>query len=672
MKEEYKEIVLKLSPEDLQSFKNDDEDSMSQRGIETLGQNKTLLSIFKRKSNEKKGAKLPYAAKLPLTALQAPTFDFLDEIIGSGTKLLGGDYKSSRDIVRGATKSFQEENPITSLLSQLGATLPAFLVNPPAALAKTGQTLGKFALKRPKTTLMGTGAGTGFVSGLGASEAETPYGLLSDATISAGIGSVATPLLYGLGSTLSKIPQSRFTSRSPELVAKSKILEAVKRDEMTIPQLLEGMKSKQNILGVSGGRNLEDLLDVTASLPSITKQRVEDLKRNYAGGLKERLTANIKEELNPTDLDFTKVVQQQGLERKAIVDPLYDEFRKFSFEVPDNSALEKILERTKSFQRTAKQKADKEGRIFTLDPEVAKFDRVSATDIDYLKRSIDSAIGKNLRSGDMDEVRIDMDLKKELLDIIDQQTEVGGTSAYKAARDAFASQVAKQTHLKNGREFFSNNKVDATDLQLYFDTLNEGEKQLFKLGAYETIRRRLGKNVGKRNLIQARSAELGGEEEVADKLKVLFKTDESWEKFVNNIDTEATNAKIKNIGRGSRTLPRQEEASDLARQANDLLVGTTLVKAGQPQAALPILAKQPFIRNLLNQASTPQNVRDEIGKLLTLQGAGKDFAFMKNIESNLTKKLEEERLRRMLASNLANLTLLPQSNIGALTGSENQ
>jgi hypothetical protein len=407
-------------------------------------------------------------------------------------------------------------------------------------------------------------------------------------------------------------------------------------------------------------------------LPGITKQRVEDLKRNYAGGLKERLTANIKEELNPTDLDFAKVVQQQGLERKAIVDPLYDEFRKFSFEVPDNSDLEKILERTKSFQRTAKQKADKEGRTFTLDPEVAKFDRVSATDVDYLKRSIDSAIGKNLRSGDMDEVRIDMDLKKELLDIIDQQTEVGGTSTYKAARDAYASQVAKQTHLKNGREFFSNNKVDSTDLQMYFDTLNEGEKQLFKLGAYETIRRKLGKNVGKRDLIRARSPELGGEEEVADKLKVLFKTDESWANFVNNINTEATNAKIKNVGRGSRTQPRQEEASDLARQANDLLVGTTLVKAGQPQAALPILARQPFIRNLLSQASTPQNVRDEIGKLLTLQGAGKDFAFMKNIESNFTKKLEEEQLRRMLASNLANLTLLPQSNIGAFTGSENQ
>ena len=164
-----------------------DVESLSTDGVRKLQSNKTVFSKFRTLAKEQgktdalemkvsdvfkeEGAKLPTFVRGAASALQGPTFEFGDEIFGGGAKALGKDYKKFRDMYRGAATSFAEENPITSLASQILLSLPVGGVAPRVGMVA----------RNPTISSIGTGAGFGAASGIGGSEEKTLSGIAKDA-----------------------------------------------------------------------------------------------------------------------------------------------------------------------------------------------------------------------------------------------------------------------------------------------------------------------------------------------------------------------------------------------------------------------------------------------------------------------------------------------------------
>lgn len=126
-------------------------------------------------------------------AAQGASFGFADEVVGLGHALFGSKdyagqrYKQNRDEYRAADKRAQEANPLTYGAGGLAGGIATSFV-PGLGIAK-GAGLAKTALSAGKM---------GFVSGLGASEAEDVPGQLLDAGGSALISAGTAGLLKGV------------------------------------------------------------------------------------------------------------------------------------------------------------------------------------------------------------------------------------------------------------------------------------------------------------------------------------------------------------------------------------------------------------------------------------------------------------------------------------------
>ena len=117
--------------------------------------------------------------------------------------------------------------------------------------------------------------------------------------------------------------------------------------------------------------------------------------------------------------------------------------------------------------------------------------------------------------------------------------------------------------------------------------------------------------------MDARDAGAGGQEEVADKLRVLFKTDKSWKDFVKRTEFEYTQTtELSRLGEGTKTMPRESFAEDMADQSRDIVQGVSLaglgLKTGDPMTAI---ASVPLLKES-NKTFTPSAVRDELGNIM--------------------------------------------------------
>ena len=367
--------------------------------------------------------------------------------------------------------------------------------------------------------------------------------------------------------------------------------------------------------------------------------------------------------VNPNRLTYTDFIADKMAQRKRIADPLYAKLRTFNFEVDKNPELENVLTRSQKYFKDAADLAQLDGRTFTLSPDVAAFDQVNAGELDTLKRTLDDAISKAYNSEKTKtKGRSLQQLKNDLVDAVDKLTMEGDESAYKTARDAYAKESSFITQAEQGREFFRSNKIDSTDTQLYFDSLTNPEKEAFRLGAFESIKRRAGDRAGKTYLMNARSAEAGGQEEVADKLKVLFRSDDAWKKFVERAEFEYKSNELSRLGKGSPTAPRESFIDDMADQGAELSQGlagmTYSAKTGDPTTTLMGLAN---LKNLTTRTFTPTTVRDELGKLLTAKKSDFPSLGLDNIEQRVLDRQEQDTINRILRAQRFNLLNNPYS-----------
>lgn len=332
-----------------------------------------------------------------LTALQGPTFNYLDELYGAVSAPftavqqgipLGQAYEQGRDVVRGQTESFEQESPFTAAGLQLGASLPMGMVKAPAAIgravmpaitralptvAPTVQAAGRYMTAAPGAgTAMGlgqrtaqaagSGAGYGFISGLGASNESDAIDILNDAArsslIGGTLGGVSQPTMSVLGAA-GRQATARMSPTAAGTYAQQKVAEALIRDvpENLAPSALNMAQARLLKLGPEariadvGGKSTRNLLDVQATLPGTTSEAVERAIRERQVGRAGRLMAGADEALGTQNAQFTQSIDNFSNQRFAASRPYYAAIDQSTATV--NNSIFDALSKSKGVQGSA-------------------------------------------------------------------------------------------------------------------------------------------------------------------------------------------------------------------------------------------------------------------------------------------------------------------------------
>ena len=592
-----------------------------------------------------------------VSAMQGPTLGFYDEAVGAtgaavealgnltpwGTgRTVGEAYRHHRDAARASADAYEKANPVLSHVERAAASLPLAIVAPVGQAAKTGGSMLGQAVK--------AGAGYGMIAGAGDSRATDAAGLTKDIATGAAGGAAMAPVVAGgltaasavakglagraakaaegtrFSDTVSALGITHSPGQSAEQAAARKITQAIERDagdrgSLTNP--LDIIAARQRALGPeatiadAGGQNTRQLLDTLATLPGKTKDVIERLIHNRQAGRADRLIGAAESGLGTNGARLPQTLEALDVARKEAAGPLYDRIRRTTLAV--DPVLESLLERSSNAFGVAKRIAEINGQKFTLldgnqgvDALMRPKQKVAPlSQLDTLKRSLYDLEQQHINpeTGRLSELgNAYKDLRHELVTKIDSMTaDQGGNSFYKAARDAYAGPSELRAAANLGSQSMSK---DAWKISQMTDGMSASELEAFRVGAFESLRKKLGSEGGQTQVLK-----MWKEPNTAEKLRELFGDQKSFRQFAADVAREARLKSLESMGRGSQTASRAAGLGDLDTEAINEAGNVARSAATGNLAGLVNAATKAW-----NKASTPEPVRNEISRLLTAKG----------------------------------------------------
>jgi len=614
---------------------------------------------------------------------------------GSG-RSVGEAYRHHRDAARASADAYEKANPVLSHVERAAASLPLAIAAPAVQAAKTGGAMLTQAAK--------LGAGYGAVAGAGDSRATDAEGMTKDMITGAAGGAVLGPAVAGglsaasmaakgitaqvakaaegtsfadtvaahgityrpgaaaqqpaaqntLSNTAQKIVQELGITHRPgaaaQQTAAAKIAQAIERDAggrgaLTNP--LDIIAARQRTLGPeatiadAGGQNTRQLLDTLATLPGKTKDATERLIHSRQASRADRLIGAAESGLGTNGARLPETLEALDIARKEAAGPLYDRVRQTTLAV--DPVLESLLERSRNAFGVAKRIAEANGQKFTLldsNPGVDALMRpqqkvAPLAQLDTLKRSLYDLEQAHINpeTGRLNELgNAYKDLRRELVAKIDSMTtDQAGVSFYKAARDAYAGPTELRAAANLGSQAMSK---DAWKISQMTDGMSASELEAFRVGAFESLRKKLGTEGGQTQVLK-----MWKEPATAEKLRELFGDQRSFRQFAADVAREARLKRLESVGRGSQTASRAAGLGDLDTAAINEAGNAARSAVTGNVSGLVNSAAQAW-----NKASTPEPVRDEIGRLLTAKGeqGAKNLAEIRSI----VEQVLEERTQR--------------------------
>ena len=578
-----------------------------------------------------------------LTALQGPTFNYLDELYGAVSAPftavtqnipLGQAYEQGRDVVRGQTESFEQESPFTAAGLQLATSLPMGMVSAPAAIGRAVmpaitraapsvapaiQAAGRYMTAAPTaTTAMGlgqrtaqaagSGAGYGFISGLGASNENDAMDILNDAArsslIAGTLGGVSQPTMSVLGAA-GRQATARMSPTAAGTYAQQKVAEALIRDrpENLAPSALNMAQARLLKLGPEariadvGGKSTRNLLDVQATLPGTTSEAVERAIRERQVGRAGRMMAGADEALGTQNAQFTQSIDNFSNQRFAASRPYYAAIDQSTATV--NNSIFDALSKSKGVQGSAELLfRTKTGQVIDLS-KLKPGDSVPMNVLDSLKQSLyDTSmglrkVGSNAQAEAYDKVRIQLVKQLE-----DQAPKIGNQSAYTLAMKTWAGPSQMMDAAEIGRKVM---KGDILDIQQATKNLSASEIDAFRIGVLQGLREKTGTEAGQTSLLKFYK-----EPSTQARLRAAFGGD--FKAFSSSVLAEEALKRFESAGRGSKTAAMLAGGADL--DVAPLAQAAGSVASGSPVGIVTAAA------NLARQTQTPEAVRNEIGKIL--------------------------------------------------------
>jgi hypothetical protein len=602
-----------------------------------------ILKFLGQSPAYREGAQRSTTQRGVMTALQGPTFGFLDELAGAVTAPftaigqnipLGQAYQQGRDIVRGQTESFEKERPFTAAGLQIAASGPMALLKAPTAIgraimptitsaapsvAPTVQAAGRYLTAAPATgQVMGlgqrtaqagaSGAGYGFISGLGASTEENAFDILQDAaksTIVGGtLGAATQPAMAVLGAGGRQV-MARVSPTAAGTYAQQKVAESLIRDvpEDLASSALTRAQTRLTRLGPEariadvGGKSTRNLLDVQATLPGTTTEAVERAIRERQSTRAGRLMTAADESLGTQGAQYLSKLEDFTNQRFIESRPYYAAVDKATVKVDD--AVADVLNRSQAVQRDAELLLrTKTGQTVDLS-QLQPGQTVPMNVLDSLKQSLYDAATDLRQSGKAAQANAYDDVRLKLIGELEKQSpKIGGQSAYTMALKTWAGPSQMMNAAEIGRSVM---RGDILDVQQATKALSPSEIDAFRIGALQALRQSTGTEAGQTSLLK-----MWKEPATQERLKAAFGND--YRTFAAAVAKEARLKGLESTGRGSQTAARLAGTADL--DIAPLGATAAAVSTGSPVGIIAAAT------NLANQTRTPEAVRNEIGRIL--------------------------------------------------------
>jgi len=631
-----------------------------------------ILKFLGQSPAYREGTELPESFRGFVSAMQGPTFNTFPRIVGAvGAPFaaleqgipLSEAYAQGRDIMRGAAESYQQESPYKAAGGQLvaslpvvvggltstavrnigGATLPAIQRVAPS-IAPSIQAAGRYMTAAPGAGQVmgmgqrmaqagGSGAGYGFVSGLGGSYEDDAIEMLKEAGKSALVGGslgVTTQPVMGILGAGGRQVMARMSPTAAGTYAQQKVAEALIRD---VPEPLTGAsaltRAQSRLLKLGpeariadvGGPSTRNLLDVQATLPGTTASATERAIRERQVGRAGRLMEASDETLGTGGAQFMQTLENFANKRYIESRPYYAVVDTAS--IPVDNSLIGLLKKSGDMQRDAEALYRKQTGM-DIDLSALKYgEQVPMVVLDALKRSLyDAAQGMKKTGASNDAIATDnirVSLEKFL---IDKSPKIGGQSAYGLAMKTYAGPSQMMDAAEIGRKVMQGDILDA---QQAIKGLNPSELEAYRIGVLQALRQKTGTEAGQTSLLKFYK-----EPATQDRLKAAFGND--YKAFSAAVYREEALKRLESAGRGSQTAAR------LAGQA-DLDIAPLAQTAGAAASGSP-MAIVTAATNLARQTQTPEAVRNEIGRILL----SRDPQQLTQL-ADIVRKLNESRAR---------------------------
>jgi len=631
-----------------------------------------ILKFLGQSPAYREGTELPETFRGFVSAMQGPTFNAFPRIVGAvGAPFaaleqgipLSEAYAQGRDIMRGAAESYQQESPYKAAGGQLvaslpvvvggltstavrnigGAALPAIERAAPS-IAPSIQAAGRYMTAAPGAGQVmgmgqrmaqagGSGAGYGFVSGLGGSYEDDAIEMLKEAgksaLISGGLGVTTQPVMGILGAG-GRQAMARMSPTSAGTYAQQKVAEALIRD---VPEPLTGAnaltRAQARLLKLGpeariadvGGKSTRNLLDVQATLPGRTANVAEQAILDRQAGRAGRLMTAADEALGTQNAQFLQTIDNFNAQRFADSRPYYAAIDKAILQV-DNS-LTDVFNRSKGVQGASELLFQtKTGQ--TIDLSKLKYgEQVPMNVLDTLKQSLYDASQALRKTGNNSQANAYDDVREKLVGVLEAKSpKVGNQSAYTLAMKTWAGPSQMSDAAEVGRKAMTD---DVLNLGQAMKGFTQAETDAFRVGALQALRQKTGTEAGQTSLLK-----MWKEPATQDRLKAVFEND--YKSFASAVAKEARLKALESTGRGSASAAR------LAGQA-DLDVAPLAQAAGAAASGNPMAIVTSAV-NLARQTQTPEAVRNEIGRILL----SRDPQQLTQL-ADIVRKLNESRAR---------------------------
>lgn len=631
-----------------------------------------ILKFLGQSPAYREGTELPTGFRGFVSAMKGPTFNTFPKIVGAvGAPFaaleqgisLPEAYAQGRDIMRGAAESYEQEAPFKAAGGQMVASLPMVLGGLPSTVVRnvggaivpaiksaspniapsiqaagrymtTAPTAGKvMGLGQRTAQATGSGAGYGFVSGLGGSYEDDALDILKEAgqsaLISGGLGVVSQPVMSVLGAGGRQV-MARMSPASAGTYAQQKVAEALIRD---VPEPLTGAnalsRAQARLLKLGpeariadvGGKSTRNLLDVQATLPGRTANVAEQAILDRQAGRAGRLMTAADEALGTQNAQFLQTIDNFNAQRFADSRPYYAVIDKAILQV-DNS-LTDVFNKSKGVQGASELLFQtKTGQ--TIDLSKLKYgEQVPMNVLDTLKQSLYDASQALRKTGSNSQANAYDDVREKLVSVLEAKSpKVGNQSAYTLAMKTWAGPSQMSDAAEVGRKAMTD---DVLNLGQAMKGFTQSETDAFRVGALQALRQKTGTEAGQTSLLK-----MWKEPATQDRLKAVFEND--YKSFASAVAKEARLKALESTGRGSASAAR------LAGQA-DLDVAPLAQAAGAAASGNPMAIVTSAV-NLARQTQTPEAVRNEIGKILL----SRDPQQLTQL-AEIVRKLNESRAR---------------------------
>jgi hypothetical protein len=539
-------------------------------------------------------------------ALQGASMGFSDEAIAALRAGLNPkqSYEDFLKAEREGMRQYQEQNPITSTVANLGGALaPAMFTGGAGAVPAVSRAMGPrlsgmlFGQAPSVGRMTATGAGAGAVSAVGTSEKP-----ISEAPGEAALGAVtggATAGALGLLGQYVAMPAYRQLKRAmgfddANQMADRLIVDALRKDGVDPNQALarlQGMQRGEATLA-DVGENTAALLRRASAAPGQARQETQQALSTRASERAPRISDDLRTLMSGSQ-DFYTDITDLMAKRRADADPLYKAaWANAPVITPQSAPNIWAMRDYPSFKKAMDKGLDRmRDRGLPLNSPENIFRALHETKI-----ALDDMITNNIKEAHKNQAGILLDMKQKLLEDMDN---VSGQ--YKIARQTYAGDSEMLTAMNEGRNIYTMEELKLRDFMKRFSK-NPSEYDAFRAGIAQSMLERVragGPNADPMQLVFPRGSE--------QRIRGAFRDDQAFEEFKNRLFEERTMLRTETAGlRRNPMDPTQSDQGGLG-PVGTLATGRPVRAAVEAvQNAMPSLTGMP-----------PATASSAVGKLLT-------------------------------------------------------